>query len=96
MIRLRLERWFGFPDAYHKDNAREFTFTGGNDEISRNPSAFWTSIGNLMHWDSVSVFNSNFSHIQRHSSIIQKHAPQLTEIFGLSDDSSTQQGDEEQ
>jgi len=80
----------------HEDNAREFTFTGRNDEVTCNPSAFRTRVGNVMHLDSVSAFNSNFSNIKRQLSIVQKHAPQFSEVRGLSDDSYTQQCDEEQ
>ena len=75
----------------HEDKAREFTLTGRNDEISRNPSAFWTSIGNVMHLDPISVFNSNFSHVKRYLSIILEHAPQFAEVLGLRGGSSTQQ-----
>jgi hypothetical protein len=49
-----------------------------------------------MHLDSVSVFDSNFFHLKRDVSVIVEHAPQFTEVLGLSGDSSTQQCDQEQ
>jgi len=60
-----------------KDNACKASLFSGHDEVSRNPSALRTGVGNIMYAYTVPVYDAGFFDIKRRILVIIEHASQF-------------------